>query len=76
VSQFPTSAGVSQQLCKAFPFDALPQHLIFDRGSNFKSEVIGTIRNFGIEPKRTSFGSPLQNGVAERFVGSCRRESP
>ena len=29
---------------------------------------------FGIKPKRTSFRSPWQNGVAERFVGNCRRD--
>jgi hypothetical protein len=28
---------------RGFPFDALPQHLIFDQGSNFNSVVIGTI---------------------------------
>jgi len=32
------------------------------------------ILNFGIEPKRTGLQSPWQNGVAERFVGSCRRD--
>jgi putative transposase len=47
---------------------------VFDRGSNFNAEVVSTIKSFGIEPKRTSFRSPWQNGVAERFVGSCRRD--
>jgi transposase InsO family protein len=74
VTQHPTGAWVSQQLREAFPFDAVPRYLIFDRGSNFNDEVIGTIKSFGIEPKRTSFRSPWQNGVAERFVGSCRRD--
>jgi transposase InsO family protein len=32
------------------------------------------VRSFGIQPKRTSFRSPWQNGVAERWVGSCRRD--
>ena len=50
------------------------KYLIFDRATNFGEEVIGTIKSFGIEPKRTSFRSPWQNGVAERFVGSCRRD--
>jgi transposase InsO family protein len=36
--------------------------------------VLGTIRSFGIQPKQTSFHSPWQNGIAERFVGSCRRD--
>ena len=28
----------------------------------------------GLKPKRTSIQSPWQNGTAERWVGSCRRE--
>jgi putative transposase len=28
----------------------------------------------GIEPKRTSFQSPWQNGIAERWLGNCRRD--
>jgi transposase InsO family protein len=70
----PTSAWVSQQLREAFPFDNLPKNLIFDRAANFGDEVIAMIKSFGVEPKRTSFRSPWQNGVAERFVGICRRD--
>jgi transposase InsO family protein len=36
--------------------------------------VIETVRSFGIKPKRTSFRSPWQNGVAERWVGNCHRD--
>ena len=32
------------------------------------------MKSFGIQPKRTSFRSPRQNGVAERWVGNCRRD--
>src|ERR1043166_6925801 len=28
----------------------------------------------GSQPVRTAFRSPWQNGVAERWIGSCRRE--
>lgn len=70
----PTSAWVSQQLREAFPYNSSPKYLIFDRATNFGEEVVGTIRSFGIQPKRTSFRSPWQNGIAERFVGSCRRD--
>jgi hypothetical protein len=48
--------------------------LIFDRGANFNEEVINTVKSFGIQPKRTSFRSPWQNGVAERWVQNCRRD--
>jgi putative transposase len=76
VTRRPTSAWVIQQLREAFPFDSAPGYLIFDRGSNFNNEVIDTVKTFGITPKRTSFRSPWQNGVAERWVGNCRRDLP
>jgi transposase InsO family protein len=74
VTRHPTSAWVTQQLREAFPYDSAPRYLIFDRGANFNEEVIGAVKSFGIEPKRTSFRSPWQNGVAERWVGACRRD--
>ena len=74
VTRHPTSAWVSQQLREAFPYDSASKYLIFDRATNFNIDVVSTIKSFGIEPKRTSFRSPWQNGVAERFVGSCRRD--
>jgi transposase InsO family protein len=74
VTRHPTSAWIAQQLRETFPYDAVPRYLIFDNGSNFNSDVLETIKGFGIEHKRTSFRSPWQNGVAERFVGSCRRD--
>ena len=38
------------------------------------AEMIDAVKSFGIQPKRTNFRSPWQNGVAERFVGNCRRD--
>ncbi|HUD54619.1 MAG TPA: integrase core domain-containing protein [Terracidiphilus sp.] len=74
VTKHPTSEWVIQQLREAFPYDSAPGYLIFDRGSYFNEEVISTMASFDIKPKRTSFRSPWQNGVAERWVGSCRRD--
>ena len=74
VTKHPTSTWVVQQLREAFPYNSAPKYLIFDRAKNFNEEVVSTIENFGIEPKRTSFRSPWQNGVAERWVGNCRRD--
>jgi transposase InsO family protein len=71
----PTSAWVVQQLREAFPYDSAPKYLIFDRGASFNEEVIDTVKSFGIQPTRTSFRSPWQNGVAERWLaiagGTC-----
>ena len=74
VTKHPTSAWVIQQLREAFPYDSAPGYMIFDRGSSFNAEMIDTVKTFGIHPKRTSFRSPWQNGVAERWVGNCRRD--
>ena len=74
VTEHPTSAWVIQQLREAFPYDSAPGYLIFDRGTQFNEEVIDMMKDFGIQPKRTSFRSPWQNGVAERWVGNCRRD--
>jgi putative transposase len=70
----PTAQWVIQQLREAFPGDSAPRYLIFDNDSIFSDEVTEAIKRFGIEPKRTAFQSPWQNGVAERWVGSCKRE--
>jgi transposase InsO family protein len=74
VTEHPTSAWVVQQLREAFPYDSAPRYLIFDHGTQFNEEVIDTVKSFGIKPKRTSFRSPWQNGVAERWVGNCHRD--
>ncbi len=74
VTRHPTSVWVIQQLREAFPYDSAPGYLIFDRGTQFNGDVIDTVKSFGIQPKRTSFRSPWQNGVADRWVGNCRRD--
>jgi putative transposase len=74
VTRHPSSAWVVQQLRQAFPYDYSTKYLIFDRATNFNEEAVATVKSLGIEPKRTSFRSPWQNGVAERWVGSCRRD--
>jgi len=74
VTKHPTSAWVIQQLREAFPYDSAPSYLIFDRGSSFNAEMMDAVKSVGIQPKRTSFRSPWQNGVAERWVGNCRRD--
>jgi transposase InsO family protein len=48
--------------------------LIFDCDAKFSAEVVAAVMQHGAEPVRTDFRSPWQNGVAERWVGSVRRE--
>jgi len=70
----PTAPWVMQQLREAFPFDTAPKYLIFDRDSIFSAEVVRFIKAMGIKPCRTAYRSPWQNGVTERWIGSCRRD--
>jgi transposase InsO family protein len=74
VTRHPTSAWVAQQLRNAFPYDTAPKYLVHDRDAIFNAEVVETMKAIGIKPVRTAFKSPWQNGVAERFVGNCRRD--
>jgi putative transposase len=74
VTANPTAQWVIQQLREAFPCDSAPKYLIYDNDSIFADQVSGAIRSFGIKPKRIAFQSPWQNGIAERWVGSCKRE--
>jgi putative transposase len=73
-TKHPTSAWVTQQLREAFPFNTAPRYLIHDRDSTLSPAVIETAQMLSVKSVRTSFKSPWQNGIAERFVGSCRRD--
>jgi len=74
VTKHPTSLWIVQQLREAFPFELAPRFLIFDRDAKYGWEVPSAIQSLKVRPLRTSFGSPWQNGVAERWIGSCRRD--
>src|SRR5260370_25688783 len=70
----PTSLWIGQQLREAFPYEVDHKYLIHDRDAKFVFEVFASVKSVGLESVRTSFRSPWQNGVAERWVGSCRRD--
>jgi transposase InsO family protein len=74
VTENPSARWVIQQLRETFP--SVPEHrfLIYDNDAIFSPAVTSAIKSFEIDPKRTAFRSPRQNGTAERVVGSVRRE--
>jgi putative transposase len=74
VTRHPTSGWIVQQLREAFPYDAVPRFLLFDHDAKYGLEVPTAIRAMKIDCVQASIQSPWQNGVAERWVGSCRRE--
>jgi transposase InsO family protein len=74
VTQHPTSLWTVQQLREAFPYDDKHKFLIHDRDAKFGEVVNEAASAIGLSPTRTSFRSPWQNGIAERWVSSCRRD--
>jgi len=68
------SHRIIQQLREEFPYQAGQRFLIFDRDSKYGLETPIAVRSMGLIAVRTSFESPWQNGVAERWVESCRRD--
>jgi hypothetical protein len=74
VTRHPTAEWVVQQLREAFPEARPYRYAVFDHDSIFNADVVNFLKATGLEPKRTSIQAPWQNGTAERWVGSCRRE--
>jgi len=74
ITRHPTADWVLQQLREVFPEAGPYRYVILDRDSKFDLEVLTFLKCTGLKPKRTSVQAPWQNGTAERWIGSCRRE--
>jgi transposase InsO family protein len=75
VTRNPHALWVAVQLRQTWEYgEQPPRFLIFDRDSKFGADVVSIAKAMGSEPLRTAFRSPWQNGVAERWVGSVRRD--
>src|ERR1022692_1508319 len=74
VTRNPHALWIVQQLREAWPYVPAHKFLLFDRDSKFGNDVVSAAKDMGSQPTRTAFRSPWQNGVAERWVGSCRRD--
>ena len=48
--------------------------MIFDRDSIFCPAVVEFVKTLGAKPSRTAYRCPWQNPVAERWIGTLRRE--
>jgi len=70
------SNPLSPSLCSNY--NAVVIHAVTKGGLRLRNacalEVIAAVKATRIIFKRTSFRSPWQNGIAERWVGSCRRD--
>ena len=73
VTTHPTAAWVLQQLREVFFDEPCIRYLIHDRDSKF-SGVAKWLESTGAKYVLTSYRSPWQNGICERWVLTLRRE--
>lgn len=74
ITRHPTAMWTGQQLVNACFEREPPMYLIRDRDSIYGHEFSRKVRTFGIREIRTPVRAPKANAIAERFVGTLRRE--
>src|SRR5437763_4410160 len=74
VTPNPTAAWVWRQLIEATPWGNKPSHLLRDRDAVYGRDFRQRARRIGIDAIATPVRSPHANAVAERVIGTLRRE--
>ena len=74
VTSHPTAEWMANQLTEACGWEQAPHYLIRDHDGVYGEVFIRRLRSMGIRDRPTSPRSPWQNGLAERLIGSIRRE--
>jgi transposase InsO family protein len=74
VTTNPTAEWIARQISEAFPWDGAPRYMIRDRDRIYGAVVTRRLPAMGIRDKPIAPASPWQNGLAERLIGSIRRE--
>ncbi|HEY3079180.1 MAG TPA: integrase core domain-containing protein [Chloroflexota bacterium] len=76
VTASPTAAWVWRQLIEATPFGCQPRYLMRDRDALYGRDFVRRARRLGSETVLTPIRAPRANAIAERLVGTLRRECP
>ena len=74
VTSSPSAVWTAQQIVEALGPDEDMKRLIRDRDGIYGAAFDARVANLGIEQLKTAPRSPWQNGFAERWVGTLRRE--
>ena len=74
VTRHPTAEWVWQQMIEATPWNRRPRFLIRDRDRAYGGDFIARAKRIGIQTVLTPVHAPQANAVAERMVGTFRRE--
>jgi transposase InsO family protein len=70
----PTGIWVIDQMKRALGKHPAPKYLISDNDPAFKYSLASFLRSSGIKHLRITYRSPWQNGIAERWIQSARKE--
>jgi putative transposase len=74
VTAHPTAAWTAQQMVEALPWTTNDRYVVRDRDGIYGEEFNRRVEGLGLERVVIAARSPWQNGYAERFIGSLRRE--
>jgi transposase InsO family protein len=74
VTAHPAAAWVWRHLVEATPWGRRPKHLLRDRDGVYGGAFRERAKALGIEPVLTPVRSPRAKAVAERVIGTLRRE--
>jgi len=71
VTRHPTAEWLARQITEAFPWTSAPAYLVRDNDRAYGHVFTSRL---GIRDRPISPRSPWQNGIAERLIGTLRRE--
>jgi putative transposase len=74
VTEHPTARWAAQQIVDAFPDDSAPAFLLRDRDAVYGDAFRKRVKGIGITEVLTAPQSPWRSPLAERLIGSMRRE--
>ncbi len=74
VTRHPTAAWIWRQLIEATPWGRQPRYLIRDRDRSYGADFVARASGLGIRTVLTPVRAPNANAVAERVIGTLRRE--
>src|SRR5262245_63989700 len=69
-----TAEWLARQISEAFPLASAPASVIRDNDRAYGQVFTARVRAMGIRDRPITPASPWQNGIAERLIGTLRRE--
>jgi transposase InsO family protein len=74
VTANPTAAWVWRQVIEATPWGRTPRYLLRDRDAVYGGDFVPRARRLGIQTLLSPIRAPRANAIAERVIGTLRRE--